>query len=93
MSSVVEITDETLAAALDGATYDQVSQRFGVSRGRVYSPAVRLGRRKHLEFHPHPVTAVRSAASGAGLIRASQAAGVSAASAASPHGIVRPPRA
>lgn len=82
----------TVQVQVDGQVYEVgpgVEQLMGHRDAR----SLHRDYARTLEFHPHPVTAVRSAASGAGLIRASQAAGVSAASAASPHGIVRPPRA
>lgn len=41
------VTDEQLAAALAGGTYEEVATRFEVSRGRVYAAALRLGARKH----------------------------------------------
>lgn len=41
------ITDEQLVAALAEHTYDEVRERFGVSRGRIYNAALRLGARKN----------------------------------------------
>lgn len=41
-----EQQDRVLADALASSTYDEVSQRFGVSRGRIYGAACRLGARK-----------------------------------------------
>lgn len=39
--------DRLLVAALNDSTYDEVSASFGVSRGRIYAAACRLGARKN----------------------------------------------
>jgi DNA modification methylase len=39
--------DRKLAEALLDSTYDEVSRQFGVSRGRIYAAACRLGARKN----------------------------------------------